>query len=288
MDELTKQLEKAYLCLLDDEDLVVRKGVADALRNHGDQGVAFLNKIVDSNPHGLSKHARYFLRELGEINTVSEFREFIGSMNYEIETGSLLLERTVHAERSVEDYQNLLNEMADRVKELLVDNATPLQFCEALNRVIFHEYEFRGAVEDFYNPQNSFLGVVLERRKGIPLTLSLIYQLVAERCGFHLEPLGFPIRFMLGCYEGAEPFYIDPFTSGTILSRDDIETFLRENGIYPEDAFFQPTPVGEILCRCCRNLAHQYDLADQSELSDRFSSFVDEFERVYEEHSAHE
>ena len=288
MDELTKQLEKAYLRLLDDEDFVVRKGVADALRAHGEQGVAFLNKIVDANPHGLSKHARYFLRELGEINTVSEFREFIGSMNYEIETGSLLLERTVHAERSVEDYQNLLNEMAGRVKELLVDNATPLQICEALNRVIFHEYEFRGAVEDFYNPQNSFLGVVLERRKGIPLTLSLIYQLVAERCNFQLEPLGFPIRFMLGCYEGAEPFYIDPFTSGTILSRDDIETFLRENGIYPEDAFFQPTPVGEILCRCCRNLAHQYDLADQSELSDRFSSFVDEFERVYEEHSAHE
>jgi regulator of sirC expression with transglutaminase-like and TPR domain len=287
MDTLSKQLKKAYLHLLDDEDIIVRKGLADALRNHGEEGVAFLNGILDGSSEGLARHARYFLRELGEINTVSEFREFIGLMNYELETGSLLLERTVHVDRSVEDYQNLLNEMAGRVKELLVENASPRQTCEAINRVLFHEYEFRGAVEDFYNPQNSFLGVVLERRRGIPLSLSLVYQLVAGRCNFHLEPLGFPIRFMLGCFEGVEPFFIDPFTSGTILSRGDIENFLRENGVYPEDAFFQPTPVGEILCRCCRNLAHQYDLANQSDLSDRFSSFVDEFERVYQEHSAH-
>jgi regulator of sirC expression with transglutaminase-like and TPR domain len=285
MKPLSKKLEHAYLRLLDDRSLNVRKELTKAFRNHGEPAVEFLNKIIDRNSPTLSPHARFFLRELGEINTVSDFREFISSMNYELETGSLLLERTVHTDRKVEDYQDLLNEMADRAKELIVENATPLQICQTLNRVIFHEYEFRGAVEDFYNPQNSFLGEVLARRRGIPLTLSLVYQLVAQRLGFHLEPIGFPIRFMVGCFESIEPFFIDTFSNGTILSRQDIEIFLRENDIYPEDSFFQPTPVGEILCRCCRNLAHQYDLANESELSDRFSSFVDEFERVYREHS---
>ncbi len=285
MNSLTKAQESSYLRLLDDRSLNVRNGLTEVFRDHGEDAVSFLNKLIDQNSPDLAPHAKFFLRELGEINTVSDFREFITSMNYELETGSLLLERTVHTDRKVEDYQNLLNEMAERAKELIVENATPLQICQTLNRVIFHEYEFRGAVEDFYNPQNSFLGEVLERRRGIPLTLSLIYQLVAQRCGFQLEPIGFPIRFMVGCFEASEPFFIDPFSNGTILTRMDIEIFLQENDIYPEDSFFQPTPVGEILCRCCRNLAHQYDLADQSELSDRFSSFVDEFERVYREHS---
>lgn len=285
MNSLTKAQESSYLRLLDDRSLNVRNGLTEVFRDHGEAAVSFLNKLIDQNSPDLAPHAKFFLRELGEINTVSDFREFITSMNYELETGSLLLERTVHTDRKVEDYQNLLNEMAERAKELIVENATPLQICQTLNRVIFHEYEFRGAVEDFYNPQNSFLGEVLERRRGIPLTLSLIYQLVAQRCGFQLEPIGFPIRFMVGCFEASEPFFIDPFSNGTILTRMDIEIFLQENDIYPEDSFFQPTPVGEILCRCCRNLAHQYDLADQSELSDRFSSFVDEFERVYREHS---
>ena len=288
MKPLTKDCENAYLTLLDDVSINVRLGLIDAFREHGEEAVNFLNNIVNSNTPGLVQHAKFYLRELGEINTVSEFREFIGSMNYELETGSLLLERTVHKDRTVEDYQNLLNEMADRVKELLVENATPLQTCQTLNRVIFHEYEFRGAVEDFYDPENSFLGTVLENRRGIPLTLSLVYQLVAERCGFHLEPIGFPIRFMVGCFDLPEPFFIDSFSSGTVLSRNDIEMILRENDIYPEDSFFQPTPVGEILCRCCRNLAHQYDLANQSELSERFTSFVDEFERVYQEHPTYE
>ena len=285
MNPLTKEQESSYIRLLDDRSLNVRNGLTEVFRDHGEAAVAFLNRIINQNSPDLVRHAKFFLRELGEINTVSDFRDFIISMNYELETGSLLLERTVHSDRKVEDYQDLLNEMAARANELIVDNATPLQICQTLNRVIFHEYEFRGAVEDFYNPQNSFLGVVLERRRGIPLTLSLVYQLVAQRCGFHLEPIGFPIRFMVGCFEAQEPFFIDPFSNGTILSRIDIEIFLQENGIYPEDSYFQPTPVGEILCRCCRNLAHQYDLANQSELSDRFSSFVDEFERIYREHS---
>jgi regulator of sirC expression with transglutaminase-like and TPR domain len=277
--------QKAFVKLLDDEDHGIRRGLLDAFREHGDSATEFLTGIVEKDRNGLGKHARFFLRELGAINTVSDFREFIESLNYELETGFLMLERTIYANREVEDYQLLLDEMAGRVKELLVEGTSRIETCKVINRVLFHDFEFRGEKEDFYNPENSMLGTVLERRRGIPLTLSVIYLLVADRCGFQLEPVGFPVRFMLGCFEEEVPFFIDPFAGGTILSRGDIEAFLWENSVTPMDAFFQPTPVGEILCRSCRNLVHQYQLAGDSELSDRFASFVDEFERVYREHS---
>jgi len=273
------------LKLLDDEGPQVRHALLDAFRQHGEPATEFLTGILDTPCGDLARHARFFLRELGAINTVSDFRDFIESLHYELETGLLMLERTVHPNTEVEDYHHVLDAMAERVRELRVEGASSLETCKVLNRVIFHEFEFRGEKEDFYNPDNSFLGKVLENRRGIPLTLSVVYLLVADRCGFPLEPVGFPVRFMLGCYQDEIPFYIDPFAGGAVLSRGDVETFLWEHRTTPMDSYFQPTPVGEIICRSCRNLVHQYQLAEDTEMMDRFTSFVDEFERVYREHS---
>ena len=112
--------EKAFVKLLDDEGHDIRRGLLKAFREHGDSATEFLTDIVEKDRNGLGQHARFFLRELGAINTVSDFREFIESLNYELETGFLMLERTIYANREVEDYQLLLDEMANRVKELLV------------------------------------------------------------------------------------------------------------------------------------------------------------------------
>ena len=288
MDIIEPSRRESFLKLLDDEDHSVRRGLLDAFREHGDPANEFLAEVAGNDLRGLGKHARFFLRQLGQINTVSDFHEFIISMNYELETGCLLLERTVHASREIEDYHKVLDDVAARVKELLVDGVSSVETCRVINRVLFHEFGFRGESEDFHNPENSFIGSVLERRKGIPITLSAIYLMAADRCGFQLEPVGFPSRFMGGCFQEPIPFFIDPFKGGSILSRGDIEEFLWENSITPMDSYFQPTPVGEILCRCCRNLIQQYQLSGDSELSDRFASFVDEFERVYREHSTME
>lgn len=285
MNPIDPSRREAFLKLLDDDDHDVRRSLLEAFRAHGESATDFLTDVVGKDCSSLGRHARYFLRELGAINTISDFREFIESLHYELETGLLMLERTVHPNREVEDYQGLLSDMAVRVKELLVEDASNLETCKVINRVIFHEFEFCGEREDFYNPDNSFLGAVLETRRGIPLTLSAVYLLVANRCGFRLDPVGFPVRFMLGCFEEEVPFYIDPFSGGTLLSRGDVEAFLWENRVTPMDSYFQPTPVGQILCRCCRNLVQQYQLAGDTGMTDRFASFVNEFERVYREHS---
>ena len=285
MSKISKARKEAYLKLLDDEGPEVRRGLLNAFRHHGESATEFLTEILDRHGSDFGRHARFFLHELGAINTVSEFRDFIDSLHYELETGLLMLERTVHPNTEIEDYHRVLDAMAERVRELHVEGTSSLEVCKILNRVIFHEFEFRGEKEDFYNPDNSFLGKVLDNRRGIPLTLSVVYLLVADRFGFQLEPVGFPVRFMLGCFEEEVPFYIDPFSGGTLLSRGDVESFLWENKTTPMDSYFQPTPVGEIICRSCRNLVHQYQLADNTQMMDRFTSFVDEFERVYREHS---
>ena len=74
------------------------------------------------------------------------------------------------------------------------------EYCTIINRVLFHEQGFRGAGKKFENPDNSIVHKVLKSKQGLPITLSLIYILVARRVGLDLEPIGLPGRFMVGCF----------------------------------------------------------------------------------------
>src|SRR5690606_32768499 len=154
-----------------------------------------------------------------------------------------------------------------------------------INRVLFHDFDFRGNVENYTDPDNSFLDQVLERRRGLPLSLSILYLLVAERLGITLEPIGLPGHFMVGCFVDNAPFFIDPFDGGMFRSPEEIFLFLRSHDISPTLADLAPTPVREVLCRCCRNLANHYESNGDAGHAALFDSFVAEFESTYTRHT---
>jgi regulator of sirC expression with transglutaminase-like and TPR domain len=95
----------------------------------------------------------------------------------------------------------------------------------ALNAYLFDELRFVGNETDYADPRNSFLNEVIDRRTGIPITLSLVYMEVARRAGLPVEGINFPGHFLLRCRAGrdytyAEDLIIDPFHAGALLSRD--------------------------------------------------------------------
>jgi regulator of sirC expression with transglutaminase-like and TPR domain len=154
-----------------------------------------------------------------------------------------------------------------------------------LNRVLFHEFGFRGARENFENPDNSFLHLVLDRREGLPITLCAIYILVARRIGFELDPIGTPGRFMVGCFAERHPFYIDCWAGGRIMELEQMEDKL---GVLPDEesgATLLPVTVAETLTRACRNLSRHYNSMNDSAKERLFTSFVHEFEKVHQEAS---
>jgi regulator of sirC expression with transglutaminase-like and TPR domain len=156
----------------------------------------------------------------------------------------------------------------------------PRETCSVINRVLFHEYGFRGAGKDFENPENSFLHRVLERRKGLPITMSVLYLLVARRLGFDLEPIGLPNRFVVGCFSEERPFYLDPWAGGKFYDFDQMGGFLEEYSIENSGSALLPVTVADTLARGCRNLVHHYSLAEDQGKSRLFNTFVLEFERI--------
>ena len=230
----------------------------------------------------LARHAAWFIDELKLTDPVSEFRAFIRSLNYELETGTLLLARTVTPHLDVAECRADIDEMAARCRELISEPSTNREKCRVINRVLFHEWGFRGNVEQYTDPLNSFIDKVLTRRKGIPLSLSVLYLLVGERLGLPLEPVGLPGHFVVGCYADEAPFFIDPFDQGLFrdAGRGVCAASLEPHRAKPSD--LAPTTVREVLCRSCRSLANHYSAASDLARAQIFAEFADEFEATHE------
>jgi regulator of sirC expression with transglutaminase-like and TPR domain len=280
---LSAATREALAGLLDDPSPVVRQGVLKHLQESGDAGRDFLRELAEGTNRVRALHARWFLMELKFTDPVNEFRGFIRSLGYELETGMFLLGRTIYPEIDIASVCGEIDRIAARCRELTVEPATDRERCKVINRVLFHEMGFRGNVEEYADPENSFLHRVLERRKGLPITLSVLYLLVASRCGLQLEPVGLPGHFLVGCYEEDGPFFIDSFDHGRFLSPDDVLAYLEQRKIPMHESYLAPVTVREVLCRCCRNLASHFAASQQPPLARLFASFVEEFEAAYEE-----
>ena len=159
-------------------------------------------------------------------------------------------------------YSARIDDLARRVKRLVPDLGDPSGSIAALNRVLFEEEGFCGNTKDYYDPRNSFLNDVLDRKLGIPITLAVVYMEVARRVGFPLAGVGMPGHFLLKHYdvEGRE-ILIDPFNRGSILSANDCQQRLDElyGGQMPlQPEFLMAVSRRQVLIRMLNNLRSIY------------------------------
>ncbi|HXG42128.1 MAG TPA: transglutaminase-like domain-containing protein [Dehalococcoidia bacterium] len=123
----------------------------------------------------------------------------------------------------VDSYLCLLDELACRCRHQLRPGSGPYHIIGTINHVLFQQEGFRGNRRDYYDPENSYLNRVLERRVGIPITLSLVYMEVARRLGFPLRGVALPGHFIVKYVGPGEEVFIDPFHEGAILSVEECE-----------------------------------------------------------------
>ena len=179
-----------------------------------------------------------------------------------------LLEAAVavaHAEYPQIDPQAVLQQMdllADRLRRRLPADAGSLQKLRLLNQYFFQELGFAGNVNNYYDPRNSYLPSVLETRRGIPITLALLYVELATQVGLTASGVSFPGHFLVKVHMPRGEVVIDPF-NGQSLSREDLDERLapyrRERGLegdfeMPLGLFLQPAPPRDVLARLLRNL----------------------------------
>jgi regulator of sirC expression with transglutaminase-like and TPR domain len=163
------------------------------------------------------------------------------------------------------DLQGVLarvDELAERLRRRLPADAMPLQRLRLLNRYFFQELGFAGNVNDYYDHRNSLLPAVLETRRGIPITLAVIYVELAAQVGLQAQGVSFPGHFLVKVQMPRGEVVIDPFT-GQSLTREALEERLRpyrlQHGLVGDDEaplglFLQAAPRRDVLARMLRNL----------------------------------
>ena len=139
---------------------------------------------------------------------------------------ALLMACEEYPQLSLGPYLDQLDRMADSVRATLGDHPEPRETIEGINHVLFVDYGFRGNTSDYYDPRNSFLNDVIDRRIGIPITLSAIYLEVARRLEFPVEGVGMPGHFVVKYRSGDEEIFLDPFNAGSPLTRQQCRDFI--------------------------------------------------------------
>jgi regulator of sirC expression with transglutaminase-like and TPR domain len=132
---------------------------------------------------------------------------------------------------------------------------------EEINQWLFNEMNFTGNIDDYYDPRNSFLNDVMDRRTGIPITLSIIYLEMAWASGLSAAGVGFPGHFLVRVIDDSNPIYIDPFHKGNIMTADECMEFLNElteGELEFDQKFLSAVNKKEIILRMLRNLKRIY------------------------------
>jgi regulator of sirC expression with transglutaminase-like and TPR domain len=155
-----------------------------------------------------------------------------------------------------------IDTLAAKLKRRLAADAAPMQRLRLLNRFFFQELGFSGNVNDYYDPRNSYVHCVLETRRGIPITLALLYVELATQVGLDACGISFPGHFLAKVHMPQGEIVIDPFT-GQSMSRDALDALLMpyrrrgaKNGLgdAPLGSFLQPARPREVIARMLRNL----------------------------------
>ncbi len=176
---------------------------------------------------------------------------------------SLLIAREEYPDLDVGRYLARLDEMAQEVRGRMKGREGAASQIAHLNRLLFEEMGFRGNREQYYDPRNSFLNEVLDRRTGIPITLSTVYLEVGRRIGCRLAGVAFPGHFLVRTIgrEVMSDVLIDPFNRGLILTEQECKALLLET--YGGQVPFRPELLkrarnSEILQRMINNLKWIY------------------------------
>lgn len=174
---------------------------------------------------------------------------------------ALLLARREYPSLAVEPYVERLDAIAAAVRARLAGDASPQRAIEELNRQLFEVEGFRGNEREYYDPRNSYLNEVLERKLGIPITLSVAYMEVARRVGLPTVGVGLPGHFLVRAHTPEGDVLLDPFHGGKALTEADCQERLdRVYGglVRLEPPMLQPVSKRMILVRILNNLKTIY------------------------------
>ena len=182
------------------------------------------------------------------------------SIDYLLE-GALAIAWEEYPRMDLAHYRQICDHMATDLQTRLAKIHYPLKVIQEINQYLFIEQGFGGNEQNYYDPRNSFINDVLDRRLGIPLTLSVVYMIISDRLGFPMDGISFPAHFIIRPQHPDLEIFIDPYNRGEILFPQDCAAKLKQLYGYDiplQPEYLAPVSIRRILERLLNNLKMIY------------------------------
>jgi len=279
---------QALISMVDDPDPAVFDEIATKIVGYGPNAYPFVEDALLTTPENALRS------RLEAISRKILFNRLASDLARWTKQGQInLLEAWLHVARyfdpglNEQEVQEAIEAIRKDVWLELNENLTALEQIKVFNHVFYDLHRFSGNIEDYHNPDNSLVHKVLEKRSGNPLSIGIIYMLVATSVDMPVAGINLPEHFVLA-YMGDRLdankmeiekdnalFYINAFSGGAVFSTQEINEFLLKLGMEPLAAFFSPCANRDIVIRMLNNLMIAYEQMGEKERVRGFEALRD-------------
>ena len=272
LTDMNQNEVQSLIKLLDDTDSEVYQQIEARLVTLGKEVIPILESAWSKSMDALmQQRIENIIHKIQFDDLQHELRVWAHSGGHDLIKGAMLVARYQYADLNEESIRVQLDKISRDAWLEMNDNLTALEQANVLNHIFFDVHHFSGNTQNYHAPQNSFINVALESRKGNPLMLSILYLEVARSAGVPVYGVNLPEHFVL-CYKDEEAilpiftdenqqqilFYINPFSKGDIFGKKEIDNFLKQLKIDPDTSFYEPCSNLDMIQRLIRNLMNSY------------------------------
>lgn len=267
---------EALVRLIDDPDEDIFEHVRDQLMTHGSDAIPFLESSWEHEDYGLVFQSRIedLIHDIQFEIIKDSLTSWINSSEKRLIDGAIII--------SQYQYPNLdENQIHSKIQEIRKDiwleinpSQTAFEKVKIFNKIFYEKYQFSGNSKEYHLPQNSYIYKVLEMHKGNPLTLSIIYSIVAQSLDMPIYGINLPNHFVLGYLDEHQSiqsdkssnqhgilFYINAFSKGGIFDEKEIDVFLKQLNKEQNREYYQPCSNSAIIVRMLTNLIASFQQA---------------------------
>ena len=278
----------ALIKLLDEPDETAFGLIRNQIFSIGPDALAPLEKALENTFDSLvQERIQEIIRKLYQENLYVDFVNWLNLGSDDLLKGFILVTQTQYPALNEEEIRITVEQLKMDVWIELHENLTALENVKVINHVLFDQHHFDGNKSDMNAPQNSYVNTFLETHKGSPLSLGILFIILAQKLGMPVFGVNLPQHFILayltepGISNPGEDdvlFYINPFNKGAVFTRREIELFIREMKFKPEKSFFSPCTNPDIIRRLINSLISSYNQYGYLDKIEELQNLLNAFE----------
>jgi len=257
---MTKKEIKALVSLLDDEDKDILWEVERKIASLGNEVIPILEREWEKsfNP-SLQKRIEDLIHNLQFESLKERLLKWKKSKKQDLLEGLWMVGLYQYPDLDLQILKKQLEQIYYEAWIAFDPEAHYMDQIKILNGVIFSKLKFSANTKNFHGPGNSMINVVLETHKGNPISLCMIYMLIAQKLKMPVYGVNLPNLFILTYKKKDVQFYINAFNRGLIFSREDIDNYIAHLQLNPVDIFYEPCQNIDIIQRIFRNLIVSFE-----------------------------